>query len=770
MNWEIKQQTFDSSDVKALKADTTYSEAFIKMCLARGLTTVDKIDEFIEDDAQVFHDPFLLFDMEKAITRIKQAIELGEAIMIFGDYDADGITSTAILVEAIDMLGGNVSYYLPNRFTDGYGPNPTLFQSFVDNGTELIITCDNGITAHETVELMTQQNIDVIITDHHEIPDTLPKAYAVIHPKHPEGNYPFGDLAGAGVALKLAAALLEELPIQLIDLAAIGTVADLVSLTGENRWLVKQGISILKQTERLGLHLLFEKASIDSNTIDEETIGFIIGPRLNALGRLGDAAPGVELLLSFDEERLIELVDLIQETNAKRQKIVNDIYTSASGKVNALEEMPNLIVLADDSWHEGVLGIVASRLVDDTGKPVILLNHNKETGILKGSGRSIEAVDLYQTLSDSSSLLVKFGGHKMAAGMSLSAENLSDFTEAVNNYLIPLESEIAKGVTVHLDEVISLDEANLTFLKEINLLKPFGTDNPKPIFGFQDIHVQNVKKIGAEQKHLKFMFQDDKKQLDVIGFNQGPLAEFLTTGQPVSAIGELGINTWRDISKPQFQLKDIKVDSIQYFDRRSSKFNPISLEKKNSVYLFFNEAFFEKVANNLDDSSVAVLLESADDIPPFSEQYKHLVILDCPTNQHYLSQFLSQHRFQNYYIYAYPVNLVVGEGMASQAQFGVAYKYFHQRQNMDVRNKLNPLADYLKIDKKLLIFIISVFLEAKFVTIEDGILNPIKNPNRMKLEETEAEQKRAKKIEAEKTLMYSSFSELEEWFINQEPK
>lgn len=770
MNWEIKEQTFDNGQLDKLKADTSYSEAFIKMCLARGLDTTEKIHDFIEDDKPTFHDPFLLFDMEKAVSRIKQAIELGETIMIFGDYDADGITSTAILVEALEMLGGNVTYFLPNRFTDGYGPNPALFQSFVDEGAELIITCDNGVTGHESVELMSQQNIDVIITDHHELPDTLPQAHAIIHPKHPEGAYPFGDLSGAGVALKVAAALLEQIPTQLIDLAAIGTVADLVSLTDENRWLVKQGVLLLKQTERIGLHLLFEKASINSDTIDEETIGFLIGPRLNALGRLGDAAPGVELLLSFDEERLVELVDFIQETNTKRQGIVNDIYVSASEKIEAFEELPNIIVLADASWHEGVLGIVASRLVEDTGKPVILLNHNEQTGIMKGSGRSIEAVHLYEALLACSSLLVKFGGHKMAAGMSLEAENHAQFTESLNVYLLPFEEEIEKGVTVQLDEVLSLEEANLTFLKEINLLKPFGTDNPKPVFGFKDVPVQNVKKIGADQKHLKFMFQENKEQLDVIGFNQGPLAEFLTANQTVSAIGELGINTWRDISKPQFQLKDIKVDSVQYFDRRSSKFNPISLERKNSVYLFFNEAFFEKVANHLDASSVAVLLESSDDIPPFSEQYEQLVILDCPTNQDYLSRFLSQHSFQNYYIYAYPVNSIVGEGMATQAQFGLVYKYFRQRENMDVRNRLDALAKYLKIDKRLLIFIISVFLEAKFVTIDNGVLNPTKNPIRMNLEDTEAYQNRVKKIEAEKTFIYSPFSELEEWFNNQESK
>lgn len=767
MNWRIKEHPTSNGELLTLQKQTEYSDAFLRLCLHRGLDTKEKIDAFLQQDETSFHDPFLLYEMEKAIDRIKIAIEEGQAIKVFGDYDADGITSTAILVEALESLGANVSYYLPNRFSDGYGPNPRLFQTFIDEGTELILTCDNGVTGHESIALANQHGIDVIVSDHHEIPETLPDAYAVIHPKHPNGNYPFEDLSGAGVALKIAGALMERIPYEWLDLAAIGTVADLVSLTDENRWIVQQGILALRQTERLGLHLLFEKASIQVDQLDEESIGFIIGPRLNALGRLGDASPGVELLLSFDEERLEEVVAMIQTTNSKRQEIVAEIFESALKKVEALEELPLILLLAETNWHEGVLGIVASRLVEHTGRPTILLHLDEETGIAKGSARSIESVHIYEALSTSSDLLLKFGGHKMAAGMSVAKEQLDQLAHSLNEYAKPLQADIEKGETLYIDEILSVEEVNLAFLEELNLLKPFGTGNAKPVFGFRDTEVKNVRKIGADQQHLKMILQRNQEQLDVIGFNHGKLANHLTEQQPVSAVGELSVNTWKDISKPQLFLKDLKVNQVQYFDLRSSKLAADSLTKEASVYLFFNRKFFEQTANRIPSSSVAVLLESDDSIPPFGDTLRNLVLMDCPTRLDDLASFLADHSFENYYVYAYPIKPATLEGMPTKEQISHIYKYFYTRQNMDVRGKLDALAKYLQIHKNLLIFIISMFLEAKFVTIDNGVLNPVKNPQRIELTETETYQQRIKNIKAEKLFIYGLFDEVKTWLSEQ---
>lgn len=762
-NWKLKNNDYDEGRVHNLAIKLDCSEIFIKLCLQRGLDTEEKINQFTMLEQPIFHDPFLMHDMQKGTDRIKKAIENGEEIVVYGDYDADGITSTAILMEVLEVLGGNAAYYLPNRFLDGYGPNVRAFEELIKQGNQLIITCDNGVAGHEAIERAAELGVDVIITDHHELPDTLPDAYAVIHPRHPEGNYPFGDLSGAGVALKLAAALLERVPDELFDLAAIGTVADLVSLRDENRWIVKTGIQYLQNTERIGLQLLYEKAGVRAENLDEETIGFILGPRLNALGRLGDAAPGVELLLSFEEERLEELVELIQHTNGERQELVQEIFHSALEKMKATPTLPAVLVLGDESWHEGVLGIVASRIVEETGRPTLLLQYHPETGVAKGSARSIDSLNMFAALSSCSNLLTKFGGHHMAAGMSLPIKDVPRLSEQLNRFAAPLESEIQKGERVEVDEILPLKHLTIDFLKEIELLKPFGTGNEKPIFGIKDVLIQNVRPIGAENRHLKLQVGSGEYSLDIIAFNKGKLAARLNERDKISAIGEVKINTWRDISKPQMELRDIKSDTVQYFDRRSSKFSAASLEVEQSVYLFFNRRIFEKYSVSIPEHSAAVLLEGKDSIPSFSAELEHLVLFDCPTNLKNMQIFLKDHPFSNYHFYCYPAESVFSEGMPGKQDFADLYRYIRQHQNMDIRGKLNQFSQFVGINKNVLIFMLSVFLEAKFVTINNGILNPIANPEKKNLEETEAFQNRLQKIEAEKLFIYSPFSDVISW-------
>lgn len=485
MNWKIRKSEIDASISLGISQATGLSEKFVLLCMQRGLETKEQITAFVEGTQMEFHDPYLLHDMDKAVHRLTEAIESGEEIVVYGDYDADGITSTCILVETIEVLGGNVGYYLPNRFTDGYGPNAAAFKKLIENGAQLILTCDNGVSGHEPIAMAKKMGVDVIVSDHHELPAVLPDAYAVIHPKHPAGSYPFPDLSGAGVALKIAAALLGEMPFESLDLAAIGTVADLVSLTGENRWIVKQGLQVMKQAHRLGLAALMEAAGIDTAVLDEESIGFIIGPRLNAVGRLEDAGPGAELMLSFDEEKIAELVAYIQEKNVERQSIVQSIHEEARIQLAKNENLPDVVVLGNKNWHQGVLGIVASKLVEEFGRPTVLFNIDEKTGIAKGSARSTEALDIYAALADAKDSLTKFGGHKMAAGMSLPAADLAAFSEKINNYAARYHDAIVLGESIYIDAILPLADVTLPFLKELELLKPYGTDNPKPIFGFQ---------------------------------------------------------------------------------------------------------------------------------------------------------------------------------------------------------------------------------------------------------------------------------------------
>lgn len=324
--WEKKLLTDEQQTAVEEFKQQNLSPLMSHLLVNRGLTTIDEVNAFLNPSLEDCYDPFLMYDMEKAVARIQEAVASGERMLIYGDYDADGVTSTTVLKEAIELIGGEVEYYLPDRFTDGYGPNLDVYKYFIEQGIQLIITVDNGVSGHAALVYAKEQGIDVIVTDHHELPDELPEAYAIIHPRHPLGDYPFKDLAGVGVAFKVATALLGELPMESLDLVAIGTIADLVSLTGENRALVSLGLKILNQSERVGLHALAEVGSIDLATADEETVGFGIGPRINAMGRLKSAMPAVELLSTFDDEEAMVIAKDIQETNSQRQQLVKKNY------------------------------------------------------------------------------------------------------------------------------------------------------------------------------------------------------------------------------------------------------------------------------------------------------------------------------------------------------------------------------------------------------------------------------------------------------------
>lgn len=767
MNWKIRKSETDAAVRKGISQATGLSEVFVGLCLQRGLDTKELITSFIDGAKMEFHDPYLLHDMEKAIRRLTDAIESGEEIVVYGDYDADGITSTSILVETIEVLGGNVGYYLPNRFSDGYGPNAAAFKKLIENGAQLILTCDNGVSGHEPIAMAKKMGVDVIVSDHHELPDVLPDAYAIIHPKHPAGAYPFPDLSGAGVALKIAAALLGELPYESLDLAAIGTVADLVSLTGENRWIVKQGLQIMKQAHRLGLAALMEAAGLDTANLDEESIGFIIGPRLNAVGRLEDAGPGAELMLSFDEEKIAALVDHVQEKNVERQGIVQAIHAEAAAELAKQESLPDVVVLGNKGWHEGVLGIVASKLVEEFGRPTILFRIDEKTGIAKGSARSTEALDIYAALTDAKDLLTKFGGHKMAAGMSLPAVDLSAFAEKINSYAEHYHEAIILGESIYIDAILPLAEVTLPFLKELELLKPYGTDNPKPIFGFQNVPLTDIRQIGADNKHLKFKLKDKDLYLDVIGFNKGSISNHLNEEDVVSLIGELSINVWRDSAKPQLQMKDIKNKHIQYFDRRSSVIQESVLGIEDALYLFSTAAVMKRFYERIPNSSNAALLtaNTADALRDISAS--NLVLFECPLNMELLAKLLRSNQFENVHILSYEANGIYPEGIPPKEQFAKVYQYIRSHKDIDVRNRLEVLADYLKIKKNLVIFMIQVFLEAGFVTIDNGFVNEVKNPVKRALADTRVYKDRVEKMEAEKLFIYSPFSQLSNWLSEQ---
>ncbi|WP_414840202.1 single-stranded-DNA-specific exonuclease RecJ [Carnobacterium sp. TMP28] len=678
-----------------------------------------------------------------------------------------GITSTAVLKEAIEMIGGDVNYYIPNRFTDGYGPNTAIFEKLISEGTELILTCDNGVSGHEAISRANELGIDVIVTDHHELQSTLPDAYAIIHPKHPKGHYPFKDLAGVGVAFKLATALLGEIPLEMLDLVAIGTVADLVSLTGENRALVKQGLVILKESQRMGLMALCKVASIKQNEADEETIGFILAPRLNAVGRLGDAAPAVELLTTFDDEEAVKLAEMVNKKNSERQAIVTEITAEALKMIDLEDSNQGIYVLAKKGWHEGVLGIVASKVVAKTGKPAIILTIDQEKGYAKGSGRSIAAYHLYKGLEDTDYLITKFGGHQMAAGLTLPIENITAMRTELNAFLQQKIGTDKLEETFFVDEKLHIEEVTVKAIEELQKMAPFGTDNPKPTFLFEQVQVQEIKRIGSEKTHLKLKLFEGSSALDVIGFHLGELAENIGAQAQVSVIGKLTINEWNGLRKPQLMLDDLIVKGTQLFDLRSTKIATSIWQLPMADYIFFNEKNYKEYQGNVPENACSYLITNLKDSEQLTMRSSKLVLVDCPDQLDLLSELLKNSQPSNIYVSFFNQESVYLEGMPSRTQFSQVFKYIATHKNIDIRHKIKLLSGHLKLKENTVIFIINVFFEADFVTIQDGIMNSVPNVKKIELTETKVYQKRLGKFAAEEALIYSRFAELESWIKSQ---
>lgn len=469
---------YDENFLKLALKEYNLSNNMAKILSSRNITEISEIKKYISLDFEEGYDPYLMYDIEKAVERINNAIENEEKILVYGDYDADGITSTVLLLETLLSLGADVSAYIPNRFEEGYGPNKEAFEKIIKSGISLIITVDNGIAGVEEVDFANELGCDVIITDHHKIQDTIPNAYAVIHPEHPKGNYPFGKLAGVGVAFKLAHALLDIYPDFLLDLVAIGTVADMVSLTDENRIFVTQGLKLLNENLRIGLKFLLQLANV-TTSIDEQTIGFCIAPRLNAIGRISSAKLGLSFLMTEEPFEAKTYAEEIEKFNIQRKEITEAIVKDVISIIEETDKKnKNVIVVYGENYHEGVLGIVASNITEKYNKPVLIMN-NKD-GILKGSARSVYDFNIYYAMNEINELFTAFGGHSLAAGFSLPEDNIDKVEEFLNNKFKEYKENNELKITKYVDLITEIENISYQYLTDINTLKPFGMDFEKP--------------------------------------------------------------------------------------------------------------------------------------------------------------------------------------------------------------------------------------------------------------------------------------------------
>jgi len=562
--WILRQNTFDTAKLDELSSLLGIQPVTAKILLLRGITTVSQAKTFLQPKLSDLPDPDLLPDMLIACHRLEQALSLGEKIAIHGDYDVDGITGCTLLVEWLRALGGKVEYHIPMRLKDGYGLSANAIQQAKDDGCSLIISVDCGVSANVEAALASELGLDLIITDHHQPPDVLPDCLALINPHLPTSCFPWKELSGVGVAFFLLVGLRrylrengyfeerEEPDLrQGLDLVALGTVADIVPLGGTNRILVKSGLRYLEAGERPGIAAL--KRVADVKNVTSGTVGFRLAPRLNAAGRLEDAALGVKLLLGEADEDVDSLAELLDDFNRERQTIEQQTLAEAI----ALLEEQNLherrtIVLASENWHSGVIGIVASRLVERYHRPTVLIA--VENGQGKGSARSIRGFNLYEALKESSSVLTGFGGHAMAAGLSISAEKLDTFCDDFEQVATQtLSDDDLIPVTYHDGEVV-LSELTLELLQELETLNPYGAGNPAPVFVSRRCHVRAARILSG--KHIKFDVEQDGCQVGCIAF--GCAERFDQLRDVVDLLYKPEINQWRGNRSVQLQIVDFR--------------------------------------------------------------------------------------------------------------------------------------------------------------------------------------------------------------------
>ncbi|HMB26169.1 MAG TPA: single-stranded-DNA-specific exonuclease RecJ [Patescibacteria group bacterium] len=568
--WKLKNKTFQKQRSELYG----YHPVIAKLLYYRGLKDQDQAEKFFNPEYDELHDPFLFSDMKKAVKRIFKAIDNKEKILIHGDYDADGVTSAAVLYKTLKKLGNTPDVFIPHREKDGYGLNTKNIKKFVESGVDLLITVDCGITNVKEIKALADQGIETIVTDHHEPPEQLPEAVAILDPKVEKCSYPFKELAGVGVAYKLAVALLDTAKPErlkkadfsqfgetkgfkkwLLDLVAVGTVADIVPLLEENRILVKWGLVVLNQTKNIGLKKLFKK--LNTAKVEEFTIGYQIAPRLNAAGRLKSAQNAFELLVTEDEGEAERLVCDLDQNNKKRQDIVEKAMIQARQTVIQRDK---ILFLYHEEWLPGVVGLIAGRLSEEYYKPVLAMT-SSVNGIV-GSGRSIEGVNIIFNLRRAGEYLLRFGGHSGACGFTLKSPAVKEKFERKMKQVIERDlsgKELKPFLTV--DMKIKLREVDIFLLRSLERFSPYGEKNEKPLFLINDLQIAAMDLIGKKQNHLRLMVKQDLPILSkMILFSRGKeWFERLDVGDKIKVVCQLGINRWNGNEEPEYKIVDIKL-------------------------------------------------------------------------------------------------------------------------------------------------------------------------------------------------------------------
>ena len=540
---------------RELKIDPVIAQLLIN----RGIESLEEADRFLYSGLDKLHDPFLLKDMDKTLSRIRAAREKGEKVLVFGDYDVDGVTSTAILYNYLHALGVDVVTHIPHRMHDGYGLNENVCQIAREKGASLVMAVDCGITAFREVELLQHEGLDCLIIDHHEPAERgLPPAYAVIDPKRRDCPYPFKHLAAVGLVAKLGQALFGAVQEDQLDLVALGTIADVVQLRGENRIFVKAGLPRIGQTKNKGLSALMETARIRGKKMKPYHAGFILGPRINATGRMGSAQQSLDLLLSEDHAQAQLLAQSLEDLNNERQKLQRNVVQEALSLVEREVNFQDhkIIVVSKEGWHKGVLGIVASRLAETYYRPTIVIS--LQDGVGTASARSIAGFHLHEALESCSGMLENFGGHKLAAGLTILEHNIEKFTRSINDFAHRYIPPRRLVPALEIDQELPLSCLNLGLLEIIDSLEPYGEGNPEPVFCTRNLRVKS-QPVVLGRETLKFWVTDGNVTVSAVGFGLAKYRGVVKLGTQLDLAYQPIIDDWNKAPTVQLKIKDLKI-------------------------------------------------------------------------------------------------------------------------------------------------------------------------------------------------------------------
>jgi len=578
--WQI--QKHDAATVKLLSESLRITPLCAKLLMNRGYDEVATAKAFIQKSDSFLYDPYLLKDIRKATERIRKALENEEKITIYGDYDVDGVTSVSILYMYLKDRGAEVDYYIPTRENEGYGLNIGAFHTIKESGTSLVITVDTGITAIEEIAYAKAIGLDIVVTDHHQCRPELPVCDAVVNPRRPDCEYPFKELSGVGVVFKLLCALemdilnfgeyniftVKDMCKRYIDLVTIGTIADVMPLYDENRIMVYMGLQLLSSTKNIGVRALFRAVGIDdSKKITASTIGYTLAPRINAAGRIGDAARSVQLFLTNSPHSANVIAEELCVINKERQQTENLILEEALKQIEQERdvEKESVIVLASNHWHQGVIGIVASKITELFGKPSILISfdsqENGDHDLGKGSARSIKGLNIVEGLAHCSHLLAKYGGHELAAGLSVERANLDAFRCALNEYASPILSSPDCKVKTYVEAEISGQDVTMDMIEDISKLEPYGAKNPEPIFVLKDVCIEEIAPLSMG-KHTRMFLRKGEMGIAAVCFGHNLMDEGFCSGTCADVVCSMNINEFRGNRMVQLIVRDIDFSDI----------------------------------------------------------------------------------------------------------------------------------------------------------------------------------------------------------------